>query len=204
MFQVLPDGHCFICGKDYKGFFKDHLGSQTIEQHHSNKEKIILANINRYTRQKKLEKFLKESNDIEGESWDQLPMEAAKFALAHVHKNIHPLDICKIHLLLGEDMRKQNNIHLGEFRKCSVHVGKWIAPSPKEIVSMMDDYCAKWAEKDSWTAHNEFEAIHPFEDGNGRVGRLLWLIKAIEEGYDYSIPFLHKYYYQTLSKQNVC
>jgi len=31
----------------------------------------------------------------------------------------------------------------------------------------------------SWEAHNKFEAIHPFQDLNGKVGRLIWLSKAI-------------------------
>lgn len=53
---------------------------------------------------------------------------------------------------------------------------------------------------DAWEAHNRFQKIHPFEDLNGRTGRLIWLHKAIDEGYTGRIGFLHAYYYATLSR----
>ena len=58
-----------------------------------------------------------------------------------------------------------------------VHQG---APS-KEVGDLLNDLCS-WYEKHNErypplllaaVMHNEFEKIHPFEDGNGRVGRLL-------------------------------
>lgn len=42
--------------------------------------------------------------------------------------------------------------------------------------------------------HLEYEAIHPFTDGNGRSGRMLWAWQMR----DYPLGFLHHFYYQTL------
>ena len=42
---------------------------------------------------------------------------------------------------------------------------------------------------DAWTAHCEYEALHPFTDGNGRSGRAIWLWLM----HDASLGFLHRF-----------
>ena len=50
-------------------------------------------------------------------------------------------------------------------------------------------------------AHYQFEAIHPFSDGNGRTGRILNLLFLVKEGIlSYPILYLSRYILQNRSQ----
>lgn len=96
--------------------------------------------------------------------------------------------IKKIHYVLMNSVRGQNK-QRGEFRKTQVHIGKFgagieeatyippIATKIPKLFSNWEKYIHSEKEPDEFVqiaiAHYQFEAIHPFLDGNGRIGRLL-------------------------------
>jgi hypothetical protein len=49
-----------------------------------------------------------------------------------------------------------------------------------------------------WLAHVDYEMLHPFMDGNGRSGRMLWYWYMEALGHSTDLGFLHTFYYQTL------
>jgi len=66
----------------------------------------------------------------------------------------------------------------GTFRTVNVAVGQHVAPPQTQVPTLMEqlfDWLAKSEEHlliKSCVFHYEFEFIHPFRDGNGRMGRL--------------------------------
>ena len=95
----------------------------------------------------------------------------------------------------------------GRFRKDNeyVRVGSYIAPAPKEVVGMLEkmlmEYNAASHEniiKRIAKLHLAFEHIHPFVDGNGRIGRVINNYLLIREGFvPINIKFIdRKKYYE--------
>ncbi|OGK10866.1 hypothetical protein A2767_01455 [Candidatus Roizmanbacteria bacterium RIFCSPHIGHO2_01_FULL_35_10] len=96
--------------------------------------------------------------------------------------------IKELHRALLQSVRGHNKAP-GEFRRNIVYIAKpgapveeakFIPPPPTlipELFSNLERYINSDAEHDSLVqiavAHYQFEAIHPFMDGNGRIGRLI-------------------------------
>lgn len=110
----------------------------------------------------------------------------------------------------------------GEFRRHQVHIGKpgstvdeatYIPPihtAIPDLFSNLVNYIQDDAQPDrlvqAAVMHYQFEAIHPFSDGNGRTGRIMVPVYLYEKGITsepnmYISEFIDKYrrdYYETL------
>lgn len=81
----------------------------------------------------------------------------------------------------------------------NVRVGNHIAPPGgpelhRSLMALLAKISARTI--DPWHAHCEYETLHPFTDGNGRSGRMIWLWQM--RG-DAPLGFLHSFYYDTLA-----
>jgi Fic family protein len=149
---------------------------------------------------------------------------ALEFGISHI-KDENPLTenfIKKMHGILLQRGRGQNKSP-GDFRRIQVYIGapgskiedaKYIPPEPQNIIPAITNlmvYVNGDDERDQLVraavAHYQFEAIHPFLDGNGRVGRLLIMLQLIQGGVlDHPSLYLSEYfeknrgdYYDTLN-----
>lgn len=146
------------------------------------------------------EAFMQESNRIEGEN--RIYTDDAVVCLAFIRhgeeKKLSKAQFLKHHKKLSA--HRDDMEYKGMWRKCDVFVGRYAAPSWKRVSGLMYKFFEELPRMDAWTAHNRFQKIHPFEDLNGRMGRLLWLYCMVRDGQDpFNRSFLHWYYYQSLS-----
>lgn len=96
----------------------------------------------------------------------------------------------------------------GKFRKYLVRVGDYVAPDWQDVEDLMKELII-FIEKSKVSpielaarAHYKFERIHPFGDGNGRIGRLLMNHILWHAGYPMLIIEYKKRtsYYRALKK----
>ena len=82
---------------------------------------------------------------------------------------------------------------VGEYKKLPNEVGGRSTTSPEQVAEKMRELLKQYAQTDKKTLkdlvefHDQFECIHPFQDGNGRVGRLILFKECLR--YDI-VPFI--------------
>ena len=129
-------------------------------------------------------------------------------------KQIEKLPLCnrllrEIHQELLAGVRGQEK-NPGEFRSsqnwigaanCTLNEARYIPPNVEDMNDAMTDLERYMNEGDDYDPlirialiHYQFETIHPFLDGNGRVGRLMILLYLMEQGY-ISQPIIYISYF---------
>ena len=103
---------------------------------------------------------------------------------------------------------KKDWFNVGEYKKLANTVGGKDTTNPEDVAEEMKKLLQKYNEKkdvkieDIIQFHFEFERIHPSQDGNGRVGRMIMFKECLKHSI---IPFIiqndiKQYYYRGLSE----
>ena len=117
--------------------------------------------------------------------------------------------IKKIHYLIKQGTKDSTLewFAIGDYKRKSNMVGGIQTTRPSEVSSAMKKLINKYLSKENINIedivefHAEFEYIHPFQDGNGRVGRLIALKECLKHNI---VPFIIEdskklFYYRGLS-----
>lgn len=120
--------------------------------------------------------------------------------------------IKELHFLLksGTSDSGKEWFNIGEYKKLPNEVGGSETTPPKEVPAKMKELLIAYHSIERKTLeniidfHQKFEAIHPFQDGNGRVGRLIMFRECLANNI---VPFiideeLKLFYYRGLREWN--
>lgn len=68
-------------------------------------------------------------------------------------------------------------------RKCRVRVGPRLCPDPEDLPRLLDNLIENGVVLQPLEWYKEFELIHPFRDGNGRAGKILysWIGQCMDD-----------------------
>lgn len=113
-------------------------------------------------------------------------------------------------LKTGTSDSRKDWFAVGEYKRMPNEVGGNETTAPEnvhgEMRALLKEYNSKKDKsvEDILDFHQRFESIHPFQDGNGRVGRLIMFKECLSNGH---IPFiitdeLKLYYYRGLREWN--
>lgn len=128
----------------------------------------------------------------------------------NANKNISEKLIKNLHKILKNstsDSRK-DWFAVGEYKKLPNTVGDILTAQPDEVEKKMKKLIAQYNVKNTKSLddlldfHYKFECIHPFQDGNGRIGRLLLFKECLKYNI---VPFiidehLKLFYYRGLKE----
>jgi len=130
------------------------------------------------------------------------------YIIDHAEEKLTENIIKQLHLILksGTSDSKKEWFAVGDYKRLPNEVGGMDTCAPKDvhrhIKSLLSEYntIKKKSFEDILDFHVRFETIHPFQDGNGRVGRLLMFKECLANGI---VPFiitdeLKMFYYRGL------
>lgn len=118
-------------------------------------------------------------------------------------KRITHEEILTLHKIIAGQVMDQGEA--GRYRSIRVRVGHYMPPPPDEVSGLMFELLEWWNQGatslspilSSAILHYQFEAIHPFADGNGRTGRALGLWELYRRGFDtHHIFSVDEYYWE--------
>lgn len=132
--------------------------------------------------------------------------------IEHADQRLSEPLIKQLHMILkdGTSDGRKEWFAVGDYKRLPNEVGGNQTTSPedvhREMKALLSEYNSKKQKsfEEIIDLHQQFECIHPFQDGNGRVGRLIMFKECLANGV---VPFiisdeLKMFYYRGLQQWN--
>ncbi len=145
-----------------------------------------------------LQAFVVESNRIEG-IYGTPKLEPSQAFLSLSEPELE--DLCGfVRDEAGAELRTEANMNVVVGNHRPPPGGPEIAIELRKLIRQAIDNDAT-----PFDIHVRYETLHPFMDGNGRSGRILWAWQMMHHGIapGLGLGFLHAFYYQTLAEESV-
>ncbi len=126
--------------------------------------------------------------------------EAFTYILNNIYTKLSKDFMKELHKILKD---KTSDEVIGRFKKKPNYIGEFILTTlPKDVDKELDSALKNYHAKEKISIddiidfHYSFEMIHPFEDGNGRVGRLIMFKECLQHNITpFIIEDIHKEFY---------
>lgn len=135
--------------------------------------------------------------------------QAIDYVIDHAEEELTEDMVKQLHYILKHDTKDSTLswFAVGDYKSRANMVGGRETTKPSEVHAKMSHLLDEYNKKENKTLENiielhaEFEYIHPFQDGNGRVGRLISLKECLKNNI---VPFIiedqkKSFYYRGLS-----
>ncbi len=126
------------------------------------------------------EEIIKENIIAENDAQETYNHFAAfRYILKTYSENLSEEHIKTIHKILKQGtLDEKKSYKVGEYKDRGNTIGGFITASPNDVPNLMKEFVDSYNNTEFnihnlAKMHSDFETIHPFQDGNGRVGRLL-------------------------------
>ena len=148
-----------------------------------------------------LREFLIESNKIEGIK----VLKVSQVNMAHAFLRLELIKVHHMENLVGSFQpgailrdKPGMDVRVGNYRPA--RGGPNVVSQLELLLQMVGSPKPEMAWDNPYKIHKWYESLHPFGDGNGRSGRMLWLWQMVNQGHGYRPEwgFLQHFYFQSL------